>query len=88
MNDIWTMNVDTYLQVMEEAIILGKERGKKEGEEMSQEFFEIAKKKGILDKIKYLGETEMDKDLLTGNLREKGFKILNPDEEERRKKNG
>jgi len=70
---------------MEEAIILGKERGKKEGDNLEEEFFEVAKK---LNKIpKHLGMTEKDIDLLTGDLRENRLKILNSKEEERRRKN-
>ena len=39
------------------------------------------------DKINLIGKTEMDKDLLIGNLRENGVKIFDLDEEERRKNN-
>ena len=84
MNNLWLLNIDDFMTIYEEAIILGKERGKKEGDNIEQEFFEIAKKKGMLDKIKHLGETNQDIDLLAGNLREKGLKILNMKEIERR----
>jgi hypothetical protein len=77
MNNIWSISLDDYLTIMEEAILLGKERGKKEGDNLEIEFFEVAKKKGLLNKIKHLGTTELDKDLLCGNLREEGLKILN-----------
>lgn len=71
------IDIDTYLQLMEEAIVLGKERGKKEGDNLELEFLEIANKKGLVDKIKHLGQTEMDKDLILGNLREETkLKIL------------
>jgi hypothetical protein len=53
---------------MEEAIVLGKERGKKIGDNIEAEFFEIVEKRGIA--IKHLGQTAMDKDLLIGNMRE------------------
>ena len=86
-NNIWTMSIDDYLTIMEEAIVLGKERGKIEGDNLEQEFFEVAEKKGMTNKIKHLGVTDKDIDLLTGDLREKGLKILNPKEEERRRKN-
>jgi len=79
------LDIDTYIEIMEEAIILGKERGKKEGENIEQEFFEIAAKLGKMEKIQHLGQTEMDKGLITGNLREEGLKILDLDEEKRRK---
>jgi hypothetical protein len=84
MNNLWLLNIDDFMTIYEEAIILGKERGKKEGDNLEEEFFEIAKKKGMLDKIKHLGETNQDIDLLTGNLREKGLKILNMKEIERK----
>jgi hypothetical protein len=75
MNNIFMMNISDYLEIMEEAIILGKERGKKEGDNLEQEFFEIAKKKNKFPN--YLGATEMDKDLILGNLREETkLKIL------------
>ena len=82
MNHLWQISLDDYLKIMEEAIKLGKERGKKEGDNLEQEFFEVAKK---MNKIpKHLGTTEKDIDLLTGNLRENGLKILNMKEIERR----
>ena len=85
MNNLYLINPEDYLTIMEEAIILGKERGKKEGENIEQEFFEIAAKLGKMEKIQHLGQTEMDKGLITGNLREEGLKILDLDEEKRRK---
>ena len=87
MNNLYLINPEDYLTIMEEAIKLGKKRGKKEGENIEQEFFEIAAKKNKLDKIKHLGQTEMDKGLITGNLRENGINILDLDEEKRRKEN-
>ena len=83
MNHLWQINLDDYIEIMEEAIKLGKERGKKEGDNLEQEFFEIAIKKNKIPK--HLGTTEKDIDLLTGDLRENGLKILNLKEEERRK---
>ena len=87
MNNLYLINPEDYLTIMEEAIKLGKERGKKEGDNIEQEFFEVAKKKGKLNNIKHLGQTEMDKGLITGNLRENGIKIFDLDEEKRRKEN-
>jgi hypothetical protein len=81
------LDIDIYIEIIEEAIKLGKERGKKEGENIEVEFFEVAKKKGKLNNIKHLGQTEMEKDLLIGNLREEGIKIFDLDEEKRRKEN-
>ena len=87
MNNIYLINPEDYIEIMGEAIILGKERGKKEGDNLEQEFFEVAEKRGKLNNIKHLGQTEMDKGLITGNLREEGLKILDLDEEKRRKEN-
>jgi hypothetical protein len=88
MNNIFTMNIEDYLTIMEDAIILGKERGKKKGDNIEQEFAEIAQKKGLLNKIKHLGTTDKDMDLLCGDLREEGLKIINVKEIERRNQNG
>ena len=88
MNNIYLINPEDYIQIIEEAIILGKKRGKKEGDNLEQEFFEIAKKLGKLNNIKHLGQSEQDKDMIIGNLREEGIKILDLDEEKRRKQNG
>ena len=85
MNHLWQINLDDYIEIMEEAIKLGKERGKKEGDNLEQEFFEIATKKNKIPK--HLGTTEKDIDLLTGDLRENGLKIFNMNEIEKRKKN-
>jgi hypothetical protein len=74
MNNIWTMSIDNYLTIMEEAIVLGKERGKKEGDNLEVEFFEIAKKKGI--KIQKLGATELNKEELKEQYKLAGKKIL------------
>ena len=87
MNNLFMMSAEDFLDIFEEAIKLGKERGKKEGDNIEQEFFEIAAKLGKMEKIQHLGQTEMDKGLITGNLRENGIKIIDLDEEKRRKEN-
>jgi len=88
MNNLFLIdNVEDFLEIYEEAYKLAKERGKQEGEDFSVEFFEIAAKLGKMEKIQHLGQTEMDKGLITGNLREKGIKIIDLDEEKRRKEN-
>jgi len=87
MNNLYLINPEDYLTIMEEAIKLGKERGKKAGDNLEVEFFEVAEKLGKLNNIKHLGQTEMEKDLLIGNLREEGIKIFDLDEEKRRKEN-
>jgi hypothetical protein len=80
MNNIWMLNISDFLIIYEETIILGKERGKKEGDNLEEEFFEVAKKKGLIDNIKHIGQSNKDIDLLTGDLREEGLKILNLNE--------
>jgi hypothetical protein len=83
MNNLWTINISDYLEIMEEAIVLGKERGKKEGDNLEQEFFEIARRKNKMPKP--LGATEMDKDLILGNLREETkLKILDLTKKEKK----
>lgn len=80
-NLIWTLdNIGTVLEIYE----LGLIHGKKAGDSLQEEFEEILKKKK--EKFKLLGETDQDIDLLTGNLREQGLKILNFKELDRQKK--
>ena len=81
---VTSMPLNELIRIYEEAIKLGKERGKKVGDDLGKEFFEILKKKG--KKIEFLGIPNQDSDLITGNLREKGIKILNLNEEMRRNK--
>jgi len=75
---VWMTDIDTYAEIVE----LAQKRGKKTGDSMQQEFEEILKKR----KIKLLGQTDYDLDLLTGNIREMGLKVLNLKELNRRKK--
>lgn len=77
-NLIWQADIDTILEVYE----LAKQRGKKPGDDISKEFLEIMKKKNI----KPIGTTDKDIDLLAGDLREEGKKVLNLKEIERRNK--
>jgi hypothetical protein len=72
--------IETYI----EAIKLGYEQGRKEGEDIGDIFLELCKKKGI--KVECLGKTTMDSGLITGNLREEGKKVLNINEEIEKKK--
>ena len=79
MNDMWLITAEIY----EEIINLALTHGKKEGESMQEEFEEIRKKHS---EIQHLGTTDKDIDMLTGELRDKGQKILNLNEEERKRK--
>ena len=74
MNELWTTNVETYLEIMQ----LAKKRGKRVGDSMQAEFDEIKAK--YPEKFKSMGAVNTDVDLLTGNLREEGHKILNLNE--------
>jgi len=80
MNAVFACSIEDYLTIMEEAVILGKERGKKTGDNLEKEFFEVAKKKNLMPQ--FLGKTEQDIDLIAGNLREDGLKILNMREQQ------
>ena len=80
MNDMWLITTEIY----EEIINLALSHGKKAGESMQKEFEEIRKKHS---EIQHLGTTDKDIDMLTGELRDKGQKILNLNEEERKRKN-
>lgn len=75
---IWTLDIDTYLEI----VFLAQNHGKKVGSNMQEEFEEILKKKK--DRIKLIGVTDKDVDQLTGDLREERLKVLNLKEVERR----
>ena len=63
---------------------LAKSRGKKPGDSCQAEFDELLK----IDPgaVTYLGNTEFDVDLMSGNLREQGIKVTNLNEIERQNK--
>jgi predicted nucleic acid-binding Zn-ribbon protein len=74
MNEVWTTDIETMLHIYE----LAKAHGKKPDENIQDEFDTI--RKLYPGKFTSLGITDMDKDLIVGNLREEGKKILNLDE--------
>jgi len=74
MNNIWSINISDFLEILEEAIKLGRERGKKEGENIEPEFFEIAKKKNKMPK--HLGATELNKEELLEEYKLRNLKVL------------
>lgn len=78
MNDMWQMTIEQYLEICDLAL----KHGKKAGDNMQEEFDEIRKKY----QLKHLGITDKDIDMLTGELRDKGKKVLNLNEEERKRK--
>jgi hypothetical protein len=73
-------DIETTLEIFE----LAKNNGKKPGDNCQEEFDIILKQKP--HKFIYLGNSDKDVDLMSGNLREKGLKILNLKEIERRQK--
>ncbi len=76
----WSIDPKTALEIFN----LAEQHGKKAGDSMQAEFLEIYKKKP--NKFKLLGATDQDIDMIAGNLREEGKKILNLNEIDRRKK--
>jgi len=71
MNNLYMLDVETYLEIYE----LAMKHGKTAGQNMQDEMNEIMAQKQ--DKIKLIGQTNQDKELLKGNLRENGiYKIL------------
>lgn len=72
----WVIDIDTMLEVYK----LAQQRGKKAGENIEQEFLEVMKKKNMTP----VAKTDQDIDMLTGNLREEGMKILNMKEVDRK----
>lgn len=58
---------------------------KKAGEGVAEEAVEVSKRHP--EWVTIIGSTDYDADMLTGNLRERGMKILNLNELKRRKEN-
>lgn len=79
----FTMDLDTYLEI----VSLAQKNGKKPGDSMTEELNIIIKQKS--ENIKFLGETDMDVDMLTGELRSNNpkNKILNLNELTRQMEN-
>jgi len=71
-------DIETMLTIFE----LAKKNGKKAGDNCQEEFETILEL--CPEKFTYIGDTDKDIDLLTGDLRERGLKILNIKEIERR----
>lgn len=69
MNSLWQINFDGYFEIVKRS----KEAGLKPGDDMTPIFLKYMEEKGN----KPIGNTDMDIDLLAGNLRENGLKILN-----------
>lgn len=70
MNNLFMLDIDTALEIYD----LAKARGKKEDDDLQNEFNEIFRKHP--EKFKHLGITDMDSQLLKGNLEEEHFKII------------
>lgn len=78
MNDVWSLSVDDYLEIVKRS----RELGIKTGESMEEVLKEYMKEKGQ----KPIGKTDKDLDLLSGELREEGVKVLNMNELKRKNK--
>lgn len=74
---MWSITIEDYVEIID----LAKKNGKKTGDNIEEEMLEIMKKKSK----KPFGTTDKDIDMLTGELRDKGIKVINLKEEERRK---
>jgi predicted CopG family antitoxin len=85
MNNVWMLTAEDIELVYDEAKALASQRGKKAGDSFTDEIIELLIKKG--KKLEYLGSTEKNIDVITGDLRESGIKVHNLNEEERRRKN-
>ena len=66
-NQIFLMDLDTYLEIVE----LAQKRGKKAGDNMTSEFKEVIKKRA--NKINFLGNTNLDIDVSDANSSFFGF---------------
>lgn len=74
-------NIEAYFLIVERA----QSHGKKVGESMQEEFQEVLKEHP--EWFEFLGAGEVDVDLLAGNLRESGLKVLNLNEVARKVEN-
>jgi hypothetical protein len=68
MRQIWQLDLDTYIEIVE----LAKARGKKEGESIEEELIEVMAKKGI----KPSGFTELTNDELMKEQASHGKNVL------------
>jgi len=71
---LFVVDVDACIEIIE----LATKNEKKQGDHMQEEFDIILKKSP--EKFTYIGNTDLDCDLLVGNLREKGLRIFNMNE--------
>ena len=60
MKNAFILDADVLLQCWDDAIQLAKERGKSEGEDFGEELFAVARRKGLIDKIKCF-QTEIER---------------------------
>ena len=80
-NVLWTgLTLDIYAEAME----LGIKNGVKPGESFEKELLEVMKKHGI--KPVPITGTNKTKDQILGDLREKGMRVFDPHEFDRRRK--
>lgn len=67
---LWMFELGDILEVYEQAIDIGKKRGLKPGDSITDIIVELLNKR---KKAHYLGTTDQDPDMLRANLRENGI---------------
>ena len=73
-------SLEAYLTVYELALA----NGKKPGESMQEEFESVSKEHP--EWFEFIGDSELDADMLTGEFRDRGLKVINIQEIDRGKK--
>lgn len=84
---VWSLDLELVIEAME----LAQANGKKKGDSFEDELMEVIKArfdKGDYKSAKVLGSTDLDSDMLTGELRDRGMKVFNMSEELRRREHG
>ena len=71
-------DIEAYFNICD----LAKKNGKKVGDSMQEEFEVVSKEHP--EYFEFVGDSELDIDMLAGELRDKGVKVLNMKEERRR----
>jgi hypothetical protein len=83
MNGAFMINPGCFNKAIVLAMQLAYKNGKSAGDGMAEELNEVARRHP--EWVEFLGNTEADADKITGDLREEGMKVLNIEEEKRKK---
>jgi hypothetical protein len=84
MNGAFMINPGYFNKVIVLAMQLGYKNGKSAGDGMAEEMIEVGKRHP--EWVTFLGNTEKDASIITGDLREEGMKVKNVQEEQRKNK--